>query len=291
MTGAIPHSEYDRLGSVLTGAAVSFALYGITCCQVIWYFRNYPRDTRGLKLMVVSVWFFETMHGVLVVNMLWYYLIRRGNGESPYQFYHCGHWTMIAQGIPAEICCVATESFLLRRVYQITDRKKLAACAAIPFLVAATLTIAYFVQRLRYPCSVQNTRSNAVFGTSAILTTILDLGLALATGVVLYGQRSGLHVRSTSLPMIRFLIVWTMTTGVLMAISTVAFMALFLVFPSDLFYLGVYLLHAKIYANTLLATLNSRSLLRSISEQVMELSVIPVTRSHGLKLPAPGDFS
>ncbi|THG98666.1 hypothetical protein EW026_g3548 [Hermanssonia centrifuga] len=87
--------------------------------------------------------------------------------------------------------------------------------------------------------------------------------------------------------MIRFLIVLTEFTR---SIATIASLVCWLVMPHNLVYLGLHFMISKLYANSLLASLNARKTLRQVHSSIVEGSVRPGFRA-SLQPGSPGPFS
>ncbi|KAI6143553.1 hypothetical protein EDD17DRAFT_1659235 [Pisolithus thermaeus] len=59
----------------LIGICLGSCLYGITCLQALFYFRTYVDDRRSLKLTVALLLTLETLHVVLSMWIVDYYLV------------------------------------------------------------------------------------------------------------------------------------------------------------------------------------------------------------------------
>ncbi|KJA19168.1 hypothetical protein HYPSUDRAFT_56718 [Hypholoma sublateritium FD-334 SS-4] len=62
-------------GALLLGGLLASLLSGFVVVQVVAYFRLYPRDTRNIKVLVLSVWVLDTCHTAFIWAALWSYII------------------------------------------------------------------------------------------------------------------------------------------------------------------------------------------------------------------------
>jgi hypothetical protein len=79
----------------------------------------------------------------------------------------------------------------------------------------------------------------------------------------------------------------TVTTGVLTSVFTFLYCALYITMPGNFVYIAAFLVHSRMYANTLLASLNTRKVLRSLSSREdMSLQLLSRGNATG-PLPSP----
>ncbi|KAI6110174.1 hypothetical protein EV401DRAFT_1891322 [Pisolithus croceorrhizus] len=69
----------------LIGICLGSCLYGITCLQALFYFRTYVDDRRSLKLTVALLLTLETLHVVLSMWIVDYYLVANYTNELALQ--------------------------------------------------------------------------------------------------------------------------------------------------------------------------------------------------------------
>ncbi|KAH8120606.1 hypothetical protein DFH11DRAFT_78183 [Phellopilus nigrolimitatus] len=72
-------------GALVDGIIISLILFGVTCGQVIQYYRTYPKDSLYLKM--------DTLHSVLLVHACWHYLILR----ITYEELETANWSLIVR--------------------------------------------------------------------------------------------------------------------------------------------------------------------------------------------------
>ncbi|KAG1782085.1 hypothetical protein EV702DRAFT_1069660 [Suillus placidus] len=58
-------------GPGLIGCIIATVLYGISFGQYIFYLRSFPRDSKRLKLFIMTVFLFETIHQCALLGIYW----------------------------------------------------------------------------------------------------------------------------------------------------------------------------------------------------------------------------
>ncbi|KAF5369169.1 hypothetical protein D9615_009984 [Tricholomella constricta] len=302
-------------GAIFSGAAISYVMYGVTCCQAIWYFKSYPRDADWLKCMVAFVVLLETLQCILMFIVLWYYMIQRGVGEDRDVFTRCSHWSVDTgpddtHGAFLKFVLILVNkpylgsfrksaawwsrgryfsliadfgqsakyasSYFLRRMWKLSTKKRLAALAFIPLFAGWGITIAYLIDLYTYPCMGDPSNPYPLILSGTIVNTLTDFVIAVTMSMILHKRRPDTTRHTNSLKILRSLIIKSLLSGTLMCLSTIAVLVLFLAKPGDVYYVAAYFLLGKIYANTLLATLNSRKTLRWLPNATIELDIVSV---------------
>ncbi|EPS97982.1 hypothetical protein FOMPIDRAFT_1127384 [Fomitopsis schrenkii] len=68
--------EYNSTyGAAHLGVCIACVFYGITNLQTFLYFRTFPDDKWWNKVGVFWLWFLDTVHVVLCVYMVYYYVV------------------------------------------------------------------------------------------------------------------------------------------------------------------------------------------------------------------------
>ncbi|KAI0707650.1 hypothetical protein C8Q76DRAFT_745789 [Earliella scabrosa] len=253
------------LGSSLVGQWLSFMSYGIMLCQALGYYQNYwKRDPWDLKVAVVSIIFGETVHTGLYAHLGYYYLVTSfGNGEAMSR--SIISLTLVTPIVT--ICILCCQFIYVRRVYMILPPK-----FQIPFVVLVVIFIidglgfagaftgklflnGTFQEFLKYRWLL-----SGAFAPSAALDVFVSGVLSIA----LYKQRSGI-TRTDAL--VHTLILYAFTTGIVTSIMSIICLMVDLLEGNHIFIIPVALVTAKVYANSVLLTLNLR---KSFQERLNE---------------------
>jgi len=88
----------DWAGLFFAGVAMSVALYGLSCAQTIFYYKEYPEDSLLLKLLVGFVWILDSARTIMDVSSLWFWIVQNHTqfsqliiipGEFAAEFFFC----------------------------------------------------------------------------------------------------------------------------------------------------------------------------------------------------------
>ncbi|KAF8154490.1 hypothetical protein B0H34DRAFT_524971 [Crassisporium funariophilum] len=190
-------STHASFGAMLDGAAMSYVLYGIICCQVVWYYE---------------------------FASLWYYLLGRGLDVEPLRFTLCTHWSLQAHSIPAEFSSFLVEGYLVLRMWKLSTRKRTAILAFAPFLVGYSFSAVYIIGLFKHQCYPESLANNSIMVVSFSLRLFTDILVTVTMCKMLYRRKSGIQSHMASLRVIRSLIMWSLTTGLLICISSTIFL-------------------------------------------------------------------
>ncbi|PIL25901.1 hypothetical protein GSI_11654 [Ganoderma sinense ZZ0214-1] len=257
LPSTIPHIPMDKLfGSVLIGTFLGLVFYGITLHQFYRYSRMYPSDMMILKVAVLLTVMLETVHvalschtwlanstypmNLLILNATSYYFLISSffQPEKLGVATHPMEWLPVTSvgldSIPLYLDIVtdqwstSNDSSRTPRRYIDTDSGFSGQFVANTWLIACASGLAV--------CA------------DTIITTVLI--------IVLRKNRSG--IKSTD-SLMDVLVLYTITTGLITSLSMLSLFLVVTIAPTeDGIYTAISVLVTKLYANTLLAALNSR---------------------------------
>ncbi|CAL1703522.1 unnamed protein product [Somion occarium] len=230
------------LGPIAITACIALLIYGVTVVQAYAYVLNYKKDDTWVKSLVYGVAFFET-DLLAIVHIPW---------TVPTVFLiNCGI-TILVQG------------FYIRRIWILSNRSLALLILLITILTLrigfAIATFAFFVKLDTW----QSFRDQ----TGPLVTISTGLGLA-----VLMDMTDGI---------ISFLIAYSVNTGLLSMAVSIAIVFTFAFMKESLIFAGLNLIAGKLYANSLLGTLNARQVLRAQSSRKAHITM---PDSHRVILP------
>ncbi|KAJ3543896.1 hypothetical protein NMY22_g2973 [Coprinellus aureogranulatus] len=260
-------SIHETFGAGLVGALVNAIMYGLTTLQTYLFYMYYPKDGRTNKLLVATVWLLDTFHTVLVSMCIYYYLV--SNYDNP-EGLKVGHWTLFTSILCNVFISCLVQSFFLVRIFQLAPPRAKwwlsGALGVIIFLhlVFGILTVVYcFIKRDFNRLSEFTLFAATPFAATAVLADVLIAG---SLCILLHGSRTGfrrnVHMNSTD-ALVTTLIVYAVNRCLLTAVMAVVEVIVFSLKSYALWYLAIDFVIGKLYANSFLATLNSRKALRS----------------------------
>ncbi|KAI6158203.1 hypothetical protein BKA82DRAFT_2176431 [Pisolithus tinctorius] len=276
----------DGFGSALIGGLISAMLYGITTLQTYVYYMHYAEDAPTTKFLVAAIWILDTIHISFICHMLYYYLITNYGVPTSLErivwsfpvrkpklqrctdlqcFHHLGVASSeCTRGLHSSMWLVTAPIILLILVH---------------FGFALETAILMFINQ---QFSIL-TQFYAVAPALAIVA-LVEVLITVSLCVLFYdgGSRSGFP-RSKRL--FHTLTIYAINRCCLTLLVTVAELAVNLDQLNN-WTIGLDFIIGKLYANSLLASLNSREHLRSKDEGTLpDLPISTINFANPLKLP------
>ncbi|TFK91553.1 hypothetical protein K466DRAFT_595982 [Polyporus arcularius HHB13444] len=260
----------NTFGAVLLGTFFSLILYGMTLHQSYRYYRLYPKDRVWLKGVVSLTIVLETFHMALACHVCYFYLVTNYFNPAALLF---GSWSIKLLLICSGGIIIVAQSFFAWRVFLVGPKYRLLVLVAMSLLVGelaffAAATIETFIiptfRGFEYLTWLISTGSAMAITADLLLTTVLI--------TTLHRSRTGIK-RTDSI--IDVLILYAISTGLLTSIFNILSFLFTVLYTDNLIYVAFALIVTKLYANTLLVALNTRSAL-SGSGGIIEASDIGI---------------
>ncbi|PIL32381.1 hypothetical protein GSI_05627 [Ganoderma sinense ZZ0214-1] len=239
----------NTFGAVLISTFLALTLYGLVVHQCYRYFKLYPKDGRWIKCLVLFTLLFETFHIVLSTHTCYYYLVTTANNPGARLL---STWSLELLSVTTAVVGVPPQIFFARRIYRLGSRRyrvlvilSFALFAGeIGFLCAGTIDAFIYkpfsefkphtVRILDHPsCSYPGANTASFMQPQWLVSAGAGIGV-LADGfitAVLVNLLRSKHIGA-------------------------------LIYPNNLIYVGFGIVTTKLYANSLLAALNTRNALR-----------------------------
>ncbi|KAM5544796.1 hypothetical protein V8D89_001694 [Ganoderma adspersum] len=265
----------STFGAVLIGTFVGLTLYGLVVHQTYRYFRLYPRDSGWIKALVVSTLLFETFHILLSTHTCYYYLVTNFGDANAVQ---STVWSLGLLSATTGFIVMPSQGFFAGRIFRLGGSRYrvlvLFACvlivAELGFFCAATAETIIFkpFSEFRHLTWLISAGAGAAFVADGLLTGVLVN--------LLHTQRTGVKRMDQ---VVDTLILYGVNTGLLTGVVTLGSLLFSLICPYNLIYAGFAIVATKMYANSLLAALNTRSSLRSTAGPEQKISTESGTRT------------
>ncbi|KAH9998239.1 hypothetical protein BJV77DRAFT_980787 [Russula vinacea] len=244
------------LGAVLVGCFVAIALSGVVGFQACIYFRLYPNDKPLNKIMVAVVWILDITHTCLICSSIWNYLIANfGNveahvrGEVPV--------TVAISIMVTSFVTLITHLYFLRRLLHLSNFNWFiigpTLVLAIGRVVSAMVTSVFLIQLKTFPAFTA--KYAYMFTLGLAISSTIDVVITFGMCFYLQESRRGF---GTMDEVIDSIIVYTINNGTLTCFSTIVSMVFWLTMRKNLIFMALHFVIAKMYANSLFATLNMR---------------------------------
>lgn len=251
---------HETFGAGFIGGMVAAILYGITTLQTYLYYVYYPSDTNGLKLLVGFIWVLDTLHVSLMCRALYYYLVTSfGNPDN----LATGDWSLFTS-LGLNLCmAVLVQTYFAFRIYYLTRSSMrwwltslLMLLVFAHFAFGLETVILMFIKKEFTALSQITLYAATPFAITAVLS---DVFIAASLCILLHGNRSPVVETNT---LVNTLIIYAINRCLLTSLVAVAEVIAFAILPDSLWFIAIDFVIGKLYANSLLATLNSRSALR-----------------------------
>ncbi|KAI0684119.1 hypothetical protein C8T65DRAFT_748981 [Cerioporus squamosus] len=289
-----PNDMDKTYGALLLGTFIGLILYGLGLHQLYRYFRLYSKDLVFVRSLVILTMIFETVHTFLTLHACYFYLVDNYLCQDVYCIVSgpstgidVPHHQLLA--LSTGMIMLIAQMFFARRLYKVGPGYRIAVFLATAFLVgesafAIAATVEMYSTHSLHAFWKRTWLVSGCYGMATVADTILTIALI----VVLQRSRTGMKGTDD---LIDVLIVYTFNTGlkksknsrVLPQTSSEAS-----AMPKNFIYLCFNIITSKttrsVYANTLLAAVNSRAFSSQGGSEVFELDRIP--RPHGILRPA-----
>jgi len=237
--------------------SVRFVLGGMVNLQGMLYFRSYKKDTSPIKLLVFAVWLLDNLHTGFVWGALWIALIKWNGEQSTDPIPWCIALTLIITAIVTFL----VQCFFAHRVFLISRRNLFMTLPVLALTLLRLIASCISTWKMLRNLSFIQFRVHAfwVFTLGLAVSSVVDI---LLTTLLVYLFRTNRtetgHLNQT----IDTLILYGVEAGSITCLATFISMVFWITVPYNLVFLGIHVVIGKLYANSLLATLNTRESIR-----------------------------
>ncbi|KAJ7046049.1 hypothetical protein C8F04DRAFT_1322562 [Mycena alexandri] len=257
----------------LTTRLVLFATFfqGVLTVQAYLYFENFPEDRRRVKLLVATVWILDAIHLVLICQACYHYLITSwGNDAALLISTKELDLHLIFVGLAMLVC----QGFFIYRILSLSNNWWLTTVLSAACLIAFALEVAISAQILQVSSVTYfNEHTGEVVALFAMGGAV-DFAITLV--LVFYLQQGKTQFDLTNFVLAR-VIHYSVATGLVTSVLAVACLITYLVLPHTFIFIAMHFSLGRLYTNALLATLNSRRILRRAALTVMTTRVVTST--------------
>ncbi|KIK53423.1 hypothetical protein GYMLUDRAFT_49314 [Collybiopsis luxurians FD-317 M1] len=271
--GEVESLVANSFGAGLIGAIVTAMLYGLTTLQTYLYFTNYPKDDLSVKTLVSVVWIIDSFHIALVTYCIYFYLVI--NFSNPVGLGSI-HWSLNITVFFNLLLAVLVQSFFTIQVYSISRGvirwilTTVLVITVVAHFAFGLETVAFlFISKTFTAFQQSQTVKLAAATPFAIFAVLSDVLIAASLCVLLHGNRTGWGKTNT---LITTLIIYAVNRCLLTSAVAVTEVIVFARHPTSLWFLAIDFVIGKLYANSLLASLNSRQSLRERSNEASTFS-------------------
>ncbi|KAI6118003.1 hypothetical protein F5141DRAFT_1201521 [Pisolithus sp. B1] len=269
-------SASSLLRGPLIGTCLASLLYGITCLQAFFYFQTYVDDRRGLKFTVALLLTLETIHVALSIWVVDSYLV--ANYTNPYAL-QSATWLTTTTFSVGFIIDLVVYFYFTWRIWMFTSKLWIMIFMVGWRVAMVIATHTSLVDSCR-------TCTNGVLSSTwvsylerekiLILTgnTLFIIGDTFSASIMAwYLNKSRDHALRTNLLVNRLLVFAVATGGITVLVDIIA-LALTLAQPHSLAFTGAILVQTRLYANSLLVSLNLRNANKRAYEDAIHTATV-----------------
>ncbi|KAK7042654.1 hypothetical protein R3P38DRAFT_322697 [Favolaschia claudopus] len=271
MESPAPFDARSNIGAYQIGVLISFMLLGVTVTQAYVYYSRFPDDSWKLKSLVAFVCICEFAQAVCISHALYKFTVvdYRNTDLITGRLPKSLDTAVFFAGLIEE--CV--QGFFAYRILRISKRLLIPVAILIFASVRLILSCVVFGITLRLG-SLHSYYEHwswlSLFLWSAgagndIFTTVVLLYLLCNHRAV--GQKR-------TVALVDKLIIWSIETGLLTSATQILLLILFITKKATMIWLAVFVVSSRLYANSLLASLNSRETLRAMNGQEGSLQTV-----------------
>lgn len=269
---SIPHiTIQDTYGAGYVGVILTAALYGLTTLQTYFYYVHYPDDGFDIKALVSLIWLLDSLHMAIVSYCIYYYLVINYNNPPALGV---GHWSLFMSVGLNVIIAFVVQCFFTRKIHILCGPKfkwfvtSIISLSVVAHLAFGLETVVFlFIKKELSKLPEMTLIAATPFAITAVLS---DIFIAGALCWLLHGSKTNFKRTNT---VISKLIVYAINRCLLTSLVAVGEVIAFSASPHTLWYLAIDFVIGKLYANSLLATLNSRQSIKAAASNISGNSV------------------
>ncbi|KAL0569104.1 hypothetical protein V5O48_012865 [Marasmius crinis-equi] len=266
-----PPSLDDNLGPVVAGCMVAIFLYGAMVVQVFCYYQHdFKKDSVWIKSLVLWTTILETLHTILIAISLYESAVTH---FGDYIYLPRVHWPLsysvaVGAAISASVQILGClKTFYAFRVYTLSGKWWYLVLIALASLARFGLALAG-VLLIEKVDSLQIFRNEGIGYIVSVLAVGITVDILNTTALALILARQKGHAVRNSRRMIDKLVLWTIETGLLTSVASFASFLLVFTRPYQAAWICPVSFTAKLFSNSLLASLNGRVSLRASNATV-----------------------
>ncbi|KAF7359274.1 hypothetical protein MSAN_01269800 [Mycena sanguinolenta] len=243
------------VGAALAGCLVAVAFSAILGFQTFLYFQIFPGDRLRYKFLVGWIWILDAVHTIAVCASVWSYSIT-----------HFGNSDFTTQIVPTLAVTVASTAVTTLSVnifyaWRIHKMSKANWWLTGPILLLAISRVGLAFVTTTEMILTKNFPAFAA-GFNRVLTSALSVSAAtdiIVSAARYYYLRNLKHGYSGTQEVVDAVVVFTINDGALTCAIAIATIIFLLHMPHNFIWLGFYFNIAKLFSNSVLATLNLRN--------------------------------
>ncbi|KAJ7034655.1 hypothetical protein C8F04DRAFT_558045 [Mycena alexandri] len=256
------------IGPEEVGVIVGGWMFGIFTMQCFNYFAYFPNDSKRMKFTVAALWILELLHVILSCVALYSTTVTHfGDGPRVLFINKAIGLSLIISSIVGP----GVQAFFAFRVLKISGSWIIPVfCWTLSFVrMLSLLAVCAATLKTSFIPAFKAKWDWLVLSSIAVSTTV-DVVVAISLCLQLWHRRTSSGIKSTQ-QKIDSLLAWTINTGLLTSAASIM-MLIFFVTMANFAWLTMLLIIPRLFANSMLASLNSRAKFRDEKATFVEMS-------------------
>lgn len=262
----------------LLGTCLGSLLYGVTCLQAFFYYQTYLDDRRFLKVTVALLLALETIHVALSIWLIDYYLVENyGN----IQVLQSATWLTTATFVTGFLIDLLVYFYFMWRIWIFAEKLWIVVFMGFIGISRSAIGIAAAFLSVFRPTWVSylvNDKDLILISNSLFI--VGDVFSAAIMAFHLNKSRESILSSARTDTLLNRLLTFAVAAGSLTVLVDIIALIFTLAEPVSLGFTGPVLIQTRLYANSLLASLNLRKTNAQAFENAVELSTLPIQFAH-----------
>ncbi|KAJ7196432.1 hypothetical protein GGX14DRAFT_700577 [Mycena pura] len=268
------------IGAYQIGVLLSFVLLGVLLVQTYVYFIRFPDDTAKTKTLVAFVGFCDIVQAACIAAALYDYTI---TGFGDFNRLSRAPTTLFIAIFFSGPIGAFVQGFFALRIYVLSKKLYIpCACWVLSFFrcIGTTMVFITAVRTDTGTFAAYLAHWQWLVTSIWVISATNDLLIAVTLAFLLFRKRGNAHPRTIQL--VNKMIAYTIETGMVTCAATFLTLVFFYAINQSFIFLAVFVVGTRLYSNSLLATLNSRIVLRELNEVNLSHIISPTRTQRNL---------
>ncbi|KAI6144535.1 hypothetical protein BKA82DRAFT_1004481 [Pisolithus tinctorius] len=246
----------------LIGGFVSVMLYGITTLQTYVYYMHYSEDASATKFLVAVIWVLDSLYASFMCRMLYYYLVTNYGIPTSLEYLV---WSLPASLLVDVLVVFVVQCFFAHKIYHLC-RPQVKWLVTAPILISVLahfgfgMGMAVFMFVNTEASAAEQIRFSVLIPYGAL--AIVPEGLITASLCILLYDSSSRSMFPRTKQLLNTLIIYAVNRCLLTLLVAIGELTAS-VYQQNTWATVLDFIIGKLYANSLLASLNTRQFLRN----------------------------
>ncbi|OAX40514.1 hypothetical protein K503DRAFT_768518 [Rhizopogon vinicolor AM-OR11-026] len=255
----------DTFGALFIAGNFAAILFGVTNVQAFVYFQTHRGSgITSLKLVIIGLWTLDALHLAMIIHSVYYYLvIDYANITIVTEIV----WSFKLQALFDLVIILIVHLLYAYRIWIVSKGRSRVLPITVGIIVILELGVDIAMLWAIYRCYVLSDIAGVMWVTYTTLGTGTFIDFVIASSLCYFLATSRTGFSSTD-SLLTKLMVYTINTGCLTSVCSIAGIITCAVMPQTFIFLGIEFLIAKLYINSFLALLNARHYLQTRPDTV-----------------------